>query len=225
MTDLRYALRGLARNPGFTAVAVLTLALGIGANSAVFSVVYAVLLAPLPYAEPGRLVQLYERNPAQGIDRGDVSPGTFVDWRARSHSFEGIAIYTRREALWSFGERSEVVRTSAVSPALFSLLRVTPVLGRAFRPEADQSRPDGDQGDVVISYGLWQRRFGGSSTAIGQSVRVEGRFPLQIIGVMPRAFAFPEGTDAWTNLPVLRSISRANGRFVTTARLHAWLRE
>ena len=104
VNDLRYALRCLARNPGFTTVAVLTLALGIGANTAVFSVVYAVLLKPLPYADPGRLVQLYERNPAQGLERGAVSPGTFVDWRARSHAFEGMAIYTRGEALWSFGD-------------------------------------------------------------------------------------------------------------------------
>ena len=90
---------------------------------------------------------------------------------------------------------------------LFSILRVNPVLGRVFRPEADQDKPDGDQGDAVISYALWQRRFGGSPNVIGQSIRVEGRFSLQIIGVMPRAFAFPEGTDAWTNLALLRPIS------------------
>ena len=103
--------------------------------------------------------------------------------------------------------RYDVVKTSGVSPVLFSILRVNPVLGRTFRPETDQDKPYGDQGDVVISYALWQRRFSGSPDVIGLSVRVEGRFSLQIIGVMPRAFSFPEGTDAWTNLPLLRPIS------------------
>lgn len=206
LNDLHSALRALRRSPGFAASAILALALGIGANTAVFSIVYAVLLKPLPYAQSERLVRLYERNSLQGIDHGDVSPGTFVDWRARSHSFEGSAVYTRGEGLWLFGDQYEVVKTSAVSPVLFSLLRVSPALGRTFRLEAAQERPDGDQGEVVISHAVWQRHFGGSPNVLGQSVRVEGRLPRRIIGVMPRGFAFPEGTEAWTNLPFLRPI-------------------
>ncbi len=207
LNDLRYALRTLRRSPGFAASAILALALGIGANTAVFSVVYAVLLKPLPYDQPDRLVRLYERNPAHGIERGDVSPGTFVDWRARSRTLAAVAVYTRGEALWSFGDQYDVIKFSAVSPAVFSLLRVTPILGRVFRPEAQQRQPYDDAGEVVISYTLWQRRFGGSRDVLGQSVRVEGRYPLQIIGVMPPGFAFPEGAEAWGNLPFIRPIS------------------
>ena len=106
LQDVRYAFRSLVRSPGFTLAAVLTLAVGVGANTAVFSVIYAVILKPLPYAEPERLLRLYERNPTHGIDRGDVSPGTFVDWRARSHTLESLAVHTSGEALWSF-QRSE----------------------------------------------------------------------------------------------------------------------
>jgi len=199
LNDLRYALRTLRRSPGFAASAILALALGIGANTAVFSVIYAVLLKPLPYAEPDRLVRLYERNPAQGVERGEVSPGTFVDWRARSHTLEHFAVYFQGEALWSFGDRNEIVRSSAVTASLFDALRVAPVLGRAFRP-ANGDDPAPDPGEAILSFGLWQRKFGGSSTVLGQTVRVEGRFPLQIVGVMPRGFAFPEKADAWTNL-------------------------
>lgn len=205
--DLRYALRTLRRSPAFAASAILALALGIGANTAVFSVVYAVLLKPLPYAEAERLVRVYELNTSRGIGPGRISPGTFVDVRARNRTLEGLAVYTQGgEALWGFGNEYDVIKTSAVSPALFSLLRVNPVLGRSFRAEADQEKPDGDQGGVVISYSLWQRRFGGSPDVVGQSVRVEGRFPLQIIGVMPRGFAFPEGIDAWVNLAFMRPV-------------------
>src|SRR5260370_13715002 len=100
LNDVRHALRTLRRSPAFAVTAILALALGIGANTAVFSVVYAVLLKPLPYAEPDRLAALYERNPAQGIEWHPVSPGTFVDWRARSHTLASIGVYTEGEALW-----------------------------------------------------------------------------------------------------------------------------
>jgi putative ABC transport system permease protein len=208
LNDLRYALRTLRRSPGFAASAILALALGIGANTAVFSVVYAVLLNPLPYPDAEQIVRLYEANPAQGIERGEVSPGTFVDWRARSRTLEGLGVYTRGEALWSFGDQYDVIKFSAVSPAIFSLLRARPILGRTFRPEAEQDKPAGDSGEVVISDGLWQRRFGGAADVVGRSVRVEGRFPLQIIGVMPRGFAFPDATDAWGNLPFVRAVGQ-----------------
>lgn len=197
--DLRYAFRTLRRSPAFAASAILALALGIGANTAVFSVIHAVLLKPLPYAEPDRLVRLYERNSAEGVERGSVSPGTFADWRARSHTLEHFAVYFQGDALWSFGDRNEIVRSSAVTSSLFDVLRVAPVLGRAFRP-ANGDDPAPDPGEAILSFGLWQRKFGGSSTVLGQIVRVEGRFPLQIVGVMPRGFAFPEKTDAWTNV-------------------------
>jgi predicted permease len=204
LNDLRYALRTLRRSPGFAASAILALALGIGANTAVFSVVYAVLLKPLPFHEPDRLVRLYEQQPAEGIGRGAVSIGTFADWRARTRTLEGVAAYfviLNGETLWTIGDGVQVVKTATVSPALFSVLRVNPVVGRPFRSEQDQA-PAGALGQFVISYAFWQRTFGGAADVVGRQVMLEGRLPREIVGVMPPGFAFPEGTDAWTSLPV-----------------------
>lgn len=200
--DLRYAARALARARGFTVIAVLALALGIGANSAVFSVVYAVLLKPLPYPDPERLVRLYEVNPALGVDYGQVSAGTFVDWRARNRTLESLSVYTLPtdgQTLWTFGERIEPVRIARVSPSLFRMLGVAPLLGRTFLPEAEQTGTSGEGRNVVISFGLWQRAFGGATDILERSVRVEDRFSARIIGVMPRGFTFPEGAEAWAN--------------------------
>ena len=120
LNDLRYALRTLRRSPGFAASAILALALGIGANTAVFSVVYAVLLKPLPFPEPDRLVRLHERNAAQGIESGEVSYGTFVDWRARTRTLQGLAVYLipfNGQTLFTLGDQVQVVKTSSVSPS------------------------------------------------------------------------------------------------------------
>jgi predicted permease len=198
LNDLRYALRTLRRSPGFAASAILALALGIGANTAVFSVIYAVLLKPLPYPQPQELVRLYERNAAQGIERGALSPGTFLDWQVRSRAFDSLAVFSvPGEALWSFKDGYEVVRISRVSPSLFQVLRITPVLGRAFTTDA---APLPAIPEVMISHGLWQRRFGGRTDIIGEAVSIEGRVPAQIIGVMPRGFDFPGSADAWANV-------------------------
>ena len=208
-TDLRYSLRTLARTPGFTLSAVLTLALGIGANAAVFSVVYAVLLNPLPYAEPGRLVRIYEANQAQGIERGDVSPGTFVDLRARSRTLEHVAVFMARRWLLSFGDDPELLNGALVSPSMFPMLGVAPLVGRTFRPESEQSPPFGDEADVVISHSLWQRRFGGRPDVVGQVVKLEGRRALTVVGVMPAGFDFPGRAEFWRNAPFVRPIGHA----------------
>jgi putative ABC transport system permease protein len=204
VSDFRYAVRTLVRTPGFTLSAVVALALGIGANTAVFSVVYAVLLKPLPYPEANRLVRLYETNSASGTARGDVSAGTFVDWRARSRTLDGFAAYSTPlggETLWTVGDRVHVVRISSVSPALFSILRVHPMLGGGLRPE-QESASAGAPGQFVISYGLWQRVFGGDRGVVGRRIMIEGRLPREIVGVMPRGFAFPDRTEAWTSMPM-----------------------
>ena len=191
MNNLRYSLRTLARTPGFTLSAVLALALGIGANAAVFSVVYAVLLNLLPYADPSGLVRIYESNPAQGVERGDVSSGTFVDVRARSRSLEHVAVFMARRWLLSFGDEPDLLNGALVSPSVFPMLGVAPVVGRTFRPEADQPPRYGDDAEVVISHSLWQRRFDGRSDVVGQIVKLEGRRALTIVGVMPAGFDFP----------------------------------
>jgi putative ABC transport system permease protein len=220
LNDLSCAVRALRRSPVFAASAILALALGIGANTAVFSVVYAVLLQPLPYFEPDRLVRLYETNPADGVERGAVSVGTFVDWRTRSRMLQGVAAYTTPlggETLWTIGDRVHVVRVSAVSPALFSILHVNPILGAGLRSE-HETPPSGALGQFVISYGLWQSAFGGAPDIVGRRIMVEGRLPREIAGVMPKGFAFPERAEAWTSLS-MTSVAPSRRRSVTVQAL------
>lgn len=225
LRDLRDALRTLRRAPVFTCTAVLALALGIGANAAVFSVVHAVLLKPLPYPDPDRLVRLWETSPAQGIERSDVSPGTFVDWRTRSRTLETVGVYmAARDWLLGFGGEPEVVRGSLATPSVFRVLGVRPVAGRLFRPEEEQSPPFGDQGEVLIGHGFWQRRFGGQEDVLGKVITLEGRVPLTIVGVMPPDFDFPGNVEAWRSESFLRPIGpaqRATRYYESIARLHA----
>src|SRR6188508_813934 len=163
IAELRYAFRTLRRSPVFAASAMLALALGIGANTAVFSVVYAVLLRPLPYAEPDRLVKLSEFNATEGRDDGRVSRGTFADWSARARTVESFAVFSSGgESLWTLGDRLQVVRVAAASPSLTRVVAVQPILGRWF---AEAPGPPATPA-FVISYGLWQRAFGGASDVI-----------------------------------------------------------
>jgi len=206
LTDLRHALRWLRRAPLFTASATAALALGIGANTAVFSVVYAVLLKPLPYAQPDRLVQLAERNQSNPGGEAHVSAGTFIDWRARSRALEGLAVYAplfgNGETVWNIGDRAVIIKTAGVSPSMFSVLRVQPLVGRGFRGDTE-TVPQGALGQFVIGYALWQRAFGGARDIVGRRVDLEGNLPREIVGVMPPGFDFPDGTEAWTSTPLV----------------------
>ena len=207
LQDLRHTARGFRRSPGFTAAAVLALSLGIGANTAVFSVVYKVVIAPLPYADPHRLVRLWEANPAQGIERSTVSPGTVMDLRERSRTLENVALVGSREFVISDGNESWESRAATVSPALFDMLGVRPVVGRAFPPELGRSKWDGAQDEIVIGYRLWRQRFGGDPNVIGRTIRMDVQWTHTIVGVMPPGFAFPEGTEVWTPLVYARALS------------------
>src|SRR5262245_20053127 len=176
--DLRYALRMLLRQPGMTATILLTLALGIGANTAVFSVVYAVLLRPLPYQDPERLVMVWEKRPREGVFDNSVSPADFLDWSRLNTSFSPIAAYAGMTAdLTGSGEPVQLA-TAAVSPAFFDVLGTRPLLGRTFAPDEDVL---GKHRVVVITYGLWQRRFGGDRAIAGRSIVLNG-VPHQVIG-------------------------------------------
>ncbi|HSA55963.1 MAG TPA: ABC transporter permease, partial [Gemmatimonadaceae bacterium] len=181
--DLRHAARGFRRSPGFTLAVIAALSLGIGANTAVFSVVYGVVLAPLPYAEPHRLVRLWERNPAQQIEHGTVSPGTFIDLRERSRSLDGIALFGERVFLLSDGDESWESPAATVTPGLFDLLGVRPAAGRTFPPEERGSEWSGSFDEVVISHALWQRRFGGAPDVVGRALRMDGWWTYTIVGV------------------------------------------
>ena len=195
ISDCRYGVRQLLRNPGFTAVAVLTLALGIGANTAVFSVVNTVLLKPLSYRDPDRIVTLsalLRTREATTALAKQVSIPDFQDWHDQSSSFEAMAYYASREAAVMPGSTAEYARVTAMSPEFFRVFAVEPILGRSFT--AEETKP-GTGGAVMISYAYWQNHFGGDARALGQTVRVFG--PRPIIGVLPPGFRFPSQTDLW----------------------------
>jgi putative ABC transport system permease protein len=191
--DLRYAVRSLLKSPGFTIVAVLTLAIGIGANTAIFSVVNAVLLKPLPLPEPGELVRVYELNEGQPWT---ASPPNFVDLRRENSVFEEMAAYTGTAAALTGDGEAKRVAGSVVTAGFFPVLGTTPMLGRAISP-ADTVT--GQDRVVVLSHDLWQRHFRADPAIVGRSVRLEGR-DHTVIGVMPPGFDYPAGAELWAPL-------------------------
>jgi len=201
--DLRYGLRMLRRNPGFAATSILTLALGIGATTAIFSVVDAVVLNPLPFPTADRLVRI--RSVIAATGHGDVaSYPDFVDWRARNRAFEGMAAF-RTGDFTLIGPREPLhLQGAVVSSNLFSLLGVAPALGRSFRPEEDNPAATNGTDAVILSYGLWQREFGSDPSVIGHTIQL-GDQPFTVVGVMPRTFQFliqPESIELWTAIAV-----------------------
>ena len=197
--DLRHAARALRRAPGFALSAIAALALGIGANTAVFSVVHAVVIARLPYSDPDRLVRVWEANPALRIERGSVSPG-LMDLARRSRTIESIALFGERNMLFSDAAEPWESRAAAVSPGLFDLLGVRPILGRALTASGARDVAPASGDEIVISHALWQNRFGGDSGVIGRPLRMDYRWSYTIVGVMPPGFAFPPRAELWTAL-------------------------
>jgi putative ABC transport system permease protein len=187
--DVRFALRILRKSPGFTTVAVLTLALGIGANTAVFSIVYSALLQPLPYRDASRLIVLNETTPRVGVVT--ASYPNFLDWRAQSHTFSEMA------ALYSVGfnlsgvTEPESISGLAVSPKFLAMMGVRPVIGRDFEPAEENQ---GTAPVAILSYSLWQRRFAGAAGALGRTIVLDGR-DFTIVGVLPSDFLAPSKTD------------------------------
>src|SRR5688572_13762847 len=195
--DVRFAVRQLVKSPGFSVVAILTLALGIGSSSAIFSVVNGVLLRPLPYPEPDALVRVHEIVPQYG--RFSVAPANFLDWRKQSTSFERIAAYGGTSGTLTWSDGPERVQGASVSWDLFELLKVRPALGTGFEEKQDSP---GNNDVLVLSHGLWVRRFGADPSAIGRSVNLSGR-PVTIIGVMPEGFYFPSRTaEFWRPIAI-----------------------
>lgn len=199
--DLRYALRTLRRSPGFAAIAVLTLGLGIGATVAIFSVVHGVLLRPLPFPESDRLVRIWQTNPGESIERGAISPVDFEDWYESRQAFAemGAFLFDREMGGLDLTSEGEPERLAAawVTRGFFPTLQVQPQLGRLPRPEEMER---GNDRFVMLSHGLWQRRFGGDPGIIGRSVVLDG-VGHEVIGVMPRTFDYPSpDADVWMSL-------------------------
>ncbi len=199
MRDVRYAVRVLRQRPGFTLAAVLVLALGIGANTAIFSVVNAVLLRPLPYPEPDRLTFVWHVPPADafpGMTQFSVSPANFLDWQRQSRSFERMALMQFRSFNISGQTGPETLRAAGVTPGFFDVFGVQPILGRTLRPEEDIR---GQHRVVVLSERLWMRRFGGDPNILGRKLSLGGE-PFTVVGVMGPTFRLPQFAELWTPL-------------------------
>lgn len=200
LQDLKFGLRVLARNPGFTAVAIITLALGIGATTAVFSVVNAILLRPLPYPHPDRLMTVWETEPSGPYNLYPASGPDFVDWREHNNVFSSVAAGTTAGAALTGGAEPMLISGYGVSPELFRVLGVQPLLGRLFTAGETVS---GHDHLVILSYGLWQRAFGGQRSIVGKTITLDGQ-AWDVAGVMPQNFKFPpiwgQKADFWKPL-------------------------
>src|SRR6186997_2515407 len=219
LQDVRYGLRMLLKHKGFSAVAIIALGLGIGANTAIFSLVNGVLLRPLPFPDAERIIYFEGKNPAAGITDSNISYLDFTDWSRQSDLFASTAAYwTGNADLSGDGAEPEAVPRAGVTTGFFSVLGVQPVLGRAFVPEDDKGWP---QTVAIISHGLWKRRFGSDPAIVGKQVQMSS-FPLTIIGVMPPGFEYPEQTQVWVPSAVkLSDEPRDNRAWSAIARLNA----
>jgi putative ABC transport system permease protein len=218
MNDLRFALRQLRKSPAFTSVAILTLALGIGANTAIFSLVNGVLLRPLPFPDAERIIYIEGKNPAAGITDSNISFLDFTDWSQQTDLFASTAAYwTGTANFGADGAEPERVPRAGVTTGFFSVLGVQPVLGRTFVPEDE--KPDTFTA-AIISHGLWKRRFGSDPSIVGKQVQISAR-PFTIIGVMPSGFEYPEQTQIWVTSAVnLSEEPRDNRAWSAIARLN-----
>jgi putative ABC transport system permease protein len=195
--DLRYAVRTLVRTPGFAAMAILVMALGIGANTTLFTVVHSVLLKPLPFLNPNQLVMLYERSTDGNYPFNVIAPGVYAEWHKHAQSFNRMAIFGSGSYNLSgdSGQLPERVESTRVSWEFFPALGVNPVSGRVFNSDDDQPQSDAT---VVLAWGLWKRRFGGDTAIVGSKILLDSK-PYTVIGIMPSWFAYPDmQTQVWT---------------------------
>lgn len=196
ISDLRLGVRLLLRNPGFAATAILLLALGIGANTTIFSIVNAVLLRPLPYDDPSRIMQLWHIPPAKsfpGMNTFSVSPANYLDWQSQNRTFDQVAAYGGARFNVGTGEHSEALQGAKVEPDFFSILRAQPARGRPFSPEENQP---GRNHVVLLSDRLWREHFGRDPGIVGRAIQLDGQ-PYLVAGVMPHAFNFPSWASFW----------------------------
>ncbi len=220
--DVRYGLRILAKNPGFTAVTVLTLALGIGATTAIFSVVYGVLLRPLPYTKPEQIVRLWEVN-STGLRVSFADPN-FGDIRFQARSLQGLAEYGATLQSVSGGSEPTRTMTASVSRDFFSVMAVQPIIGRSFRDEDERS---GAAPVALISFGYWKQLLSGAPELSALHLTIGDR-SYSVVGVLPAGFRFPENADIWIPrelFPVLPSRSAHNWEVVGRLRDGIALRE
>jgi len=197
-SDIRYAIRNLLRRPGFTAITVATLALGIGANSAIFSVVNALLVTPLAFPDLDRIVAVWEKAPSHGYEHNEVAMANYLDWRATNQTFEQMGFYRWWSTNLTGNEQPERVQGFLVSANFLDVLGMRPLMGRGFLPDEDQP---GKDAVAILTYGLWQRRFAGDTNITNRTITVNG-VARRVIGVMPRDFNYPRGAEVLAPLAI-----------------------
>ena len=220
LSEFHFSLRILRRNPAFSAAAIVVLALGIGANTAIFSVVNAVLLRPLPFDDPSRVMQVWHVPPPKsfpGMTMFSVSPANYLDWQGQSSSFEQMAAYGFRSFTVGGKERPEEIQAAAVASDFFPLLRVRPLLGRTFAP--DEDRP-GQGHVVVLGYQFWRDHFAADRNIVDRDIQIDGEI-YSVVGVMPEAFQFPSWAKVWVPLAWTNEnrAVRGNHNYLVVARL------
>ena len=218
LQDLRYAIRALRKSPGFTTIAALTLALGVGATTAIFSVVNAVMLRPLPFTEPDRLVRILESNVERGWSTFGVSHPNFLDWRSQSRAFESLAATNNAGFTWTSKGEAEVVQGLRVTATFLPTLKISPVLGRNFRD--DEDRPGGNTRVVLLGDGFWRRAFGADPTVVGRTITLNSQ-PHTIIGVLPPSFRWGANNDMLAPLAPDPARNRGDHRLAVIGRVAA----
>ena len=203
LNDIRYAIRSLIKRPAFTLVAASTLALGIGANTAIFSSVYALLLKPLPFPELDRVVAVWDSYPTKGVKRNEVSMANYLDWRAQNQSFQQLALYS----WWSINltgiDPPERIQGFSITANFFDAIGVKPVMGRNFTEEENQP---GKDTVAILTDGLWQRRFGGDPNILGKTIMLSGK-ACTVVGVMPKGFAYPANAEVYGPIPISQKMA------------------
>jgi putative ABC transport system permease protein len=203
--DIRYGVRSLLKRPAFTAIAIVTLAVGIGANSAVFSVVNSLLIKPLPFPELDRVVAVWERQPSQGIQRNEASMANYLDWRAQNQTFEQMGLYRWWSTNLTGTESPERIQGFQVTANFLDVLGVKPAIGRGFAAEEEQP---GKDAVAILSHGLWQRRFGADPQIVNKTITLNG-IARTVIGVMPEGFNYPGGVDVLAPLALTPELAKS----------------
>jgi len=210
LRDIRYGIRSLLNRPGFTLVAVVTLALGIGANSVIFSAINALLLKPLPFPELDRVVAVWDKNPTRGVERNEVALANYLDWQSQNKSFDSLGLYRWWSSNLTGTETPERLQGFLVTASFFDVTGIKPVQGRTFLPEENQP---GRDAVVVITNGLWQRRFGSDPNIVNKQITLNG-ISRTVVGVMPPGFNYPKGAELYAPLAISAEMA-SNRQFHT----------